>query len=129
MGPYWGPCLCGRHPEALKAACVNYPILSQQKRCKCLSEIAALWVTIMLCGLKGKPKLGGTQEPENVLGNEGTGFVIGGVGVTASRVERETSLMQNLASRALCDMAPAYLIFLFSMEVKSSGSEVREIRV
>lgn len=80
----------------------------------------------MLCGLKGKPKLGGTQELQHVLGNEGTGFVIGGVGVTAARVERETSLMENLASRALCDMAPVYLIFLFSMEGQSSGLEVRD---
>lgn len=71
----------------------------------------------MLCGLKGKPRLG-TQELENVLDNEGIGSLIGVIGVTTSRVEREASLMENIASRAL-DMASVYLlklIFLFSME-------------
>lgn len=41
--------------------------LSWQKLCTWFSEIAAFWLSIMLCGLKGKPKLGGTQKLEPVL--------------------------------------------------------------
>lgn len=41
------------------------------------SESAELWVMIVLCGFKGKPKLGGPQELENVLGNESVGFLVG----------------------------------------------------
>lgn len=73
-GFFLGPVFCGRHPEALKAARGNCPILSPQKLCKWLSSIAALWISLLLCGLKGKPKLGGSQELENVLGNEGMDF-------------------------------------------------------
>lgn len=43
------------------------------------SESAVLWVMIVLCGFKGKPKLGGPRELENVLGNERIGFLVGGV--------------------------------------------------
>lgn len=68
-GFFLGPVFCGRHPEALKAARGNCPILSPQKLCKWLSSIS-----LLLCGLKGKPKLGGSQELENVLGNEGMDF-------------------------------------------------------
>ena len=38
-----------------------------------------LWVMIVLCGFKGKPKLGGPRELENVLGNERIGFLVGSV--------------------------------------------------
>lgn len=98
LGPYWGLCSCGRYPEHLEAACVNCPILSRQNLCKWLLEIAALWISTTPSGLKRKPKLGGTQEVEQVLDNEGIGFLIVIIAVTTSRIERETLLMENTAS-------------------------------
>lgn len=101
LGPYWGRCSCGRYPEHLEAACVNCPILSRQKLCEWLSELAALWISITPSGLKGKPKLGGTQEVEHVLDNEGLfdcNYCSDNI-----QVERETLLMENTASH----MAPS----------------------
>lgn len=80
-------------------------ILSRQKLCKWLSETGALWITITLCGLKGKSKFGGTQELEPVLDNEGIGFLMVIIAVIISRVERQISLMGNTASEVLCDIA------------------------
>lgn len=76
-------------------------ILSRQKLCKWLSETGALWIT----GLKGKSKLGGPQELEPVLDNEGIGFLMVIIAVIISRVERQISLMGNTASEVLCDIA------------------------
>lgn len=72
-----------------------------------LSEIGAFWVNITLCGFKGKSKLGGTQELEPVLANEGIGFLVVVIAVTISRVERQMSFMGNSASEVLCDIAPS----------------------
>lgn len=61
---------------------------------------------------------------------KGWTFLIGVIGATTSRLERETLLMANIASRAFCVTAPVYLlklIFLFSMESESSGLEVRYV--
>lgn len=99
------PGACARVAEHLEASCVNCPVLSWQKLCQWLSEIAAPWITITLSGLTGKPTLGGTQEVEHVLDNEGIGFLIVIIAVATSRVERETLLVENTASEALCDMA------------------------
>lgn len=75
-------------------------MLSWQELRKWLLEIAApaLCLTIMLCGLKRNPKLGSTPELERVLGYEGLDNFSVIIGVTTSRVERETLLMENIAS-------------------------------
>lgn len=101
LDPYSGLYSCGLYPLSLEAACMNCPILSWQKLCKWLSEIAALWITIIFCELKGKPKLGGTQE----LDMYWIAFLVVVIGVTVTRVEREISLMEKMASEALCDIA------------------------
>lgn len=80
------------------------PLLSWQKLWKRPLEIAALWITITLCGLEGKPKLGGTQALEHVLDNEEIGFWVT-IAVTTPRVERQTLLMKHIAPEALCDTA------------------------
>lgn len=38
-----------------------------------------------------------------MLDNEGIGFLVVIIAVTISRIERETSLMGNIASEALCE--------------------------
>lgn len=67
---------------------MSFPFLAWQKLCKWFSEIAALWITIVLCGLKGKPKLGGTQKLEHALHKEGIVSLLVIIGVTIPRVER-----------------------------------------
>ena len=87
----------------------------------------------MLCGLKGKPKLGGTQKLEHALHNERiVSLLVIGVTIPIFGWLRETSSIENIEPEALCDMAPVYLfklIFLFTMEGESSGLEVRWVRL
>lgn len=85
LGPYGDLRSRGRYPGHLEATCVDCPILSRQKLCKWLSEIAAPWITIALCWLTEKPKHDGAQAVEHMLDNEGIGFLILIIAVTTSR--------------------------------------------